>query len=81
MGWSWAGGLAGFISPSVWFLGLAICTVGALWSARGAHGATRKDRASARAAATLAVLLLLVPAALVAVFILLFATSDGPFFG
>jgi hypothetical protein len=81
LGWSWAGGGPPFLSPSICFVGLFACAIGALVSAHGARDASRKDRASARFAAGLAVVLLLVPFVLVGAFILILLTSDDPLFG
>jgi hypothetical protein len=81
MGWSWAGGAPRFVSPTLCFVGVFVCAIGALVSARGARHAPRKERASARVAAGVAVALLLIPLLLVGAFILLLAMSDGPFFG
>ncbi|HEY2946680.1 MAG TPA: hypothetical protein VGN09_29870 [Vicinamibacteria bacterium] len=80
MGWSWAGGAPPFVSPTLCFVGLFACAIGALVSARGARHGARKDRASARAAAGVAVALLLMPVLLVGAFLLFFVMSGGPFF-
>jgi hypothetical protein len=77
IGWSWAGNAPATVSPLVFILGAVICAIGAIVSARHARHAESHERASARAAAWVAVLLLLIPVALFGLLILLLVTSDG----
>jgi hypothetical protein len=79
IGWGWTGNAPAFVSPTACFVGSVICAGGALLSARGARH-TEGQRASARTAAVISVLLLLVPVALFGLLILLLSTSDGSFF-
>jgi hypothetical protein len=79
IGWGWTGNAPAFVSPTVCFFGSVICAGGALLSARGARHAEEGQRASARRAALISVLLLLVPVALFGFLILLLSTSDSFF--
>jgi hypothetical protein len=80
LGWSWTGDAPRVLSPGVCFLGAVVCAVGAVVSARRARHADPRERAVARAAAWVAVLLLLIPVFLFGLLILLLTTSDSPFF-
>src|ERR671935_351896 len=80
LGWSWTGDAPRVLSPGVCFLGAVVCAVGAVVSARRARHADPRERAVARAAAWVAVLLLLIPVFLLGLLILLLRTSDSPFF-
>jgi hypothetical protein len=75
IGWGWTGNAPAFVSPTACFVGSVICAGGALLSAHGAHQAERAERASARRAALISVLLLLVPIGLFS--LLIFLLSQG----
>jgi hypothetical protein len=80
IGWSWTGGAPRFVSPTLCFAGALVCAVGALVSAHDARDATPRERASARAAAGVAVGLAIIPILLFGALILLLLTSDSSFF-
>jgi hypothetical protein len=78
IGWSWTGGAPRPVSPTLCFGGALVCAIGALVTARDARESGPRARASARAAAGLAVGLALVPLLLFGLVVLLFITSHDP---